>query len=108
MAPVLHDLVSGTYTPSEEDDDRTLWTLLDQLRERTGIDFSAYKRPTVMRRLQRRMVATANPRLRDYVRYVQQHPEEYQRLSARGRNVGIVLGVIVVIIVFLMVTKPTL
>ena len=35
-----------------------------------------------MRRLQRRMVATANPRLRDYVRYVQKHPEEYQRLSS--------------------------
>ena len=31
---------------------------------------------------------------------------EYQRLSARGRNVGIVLAIIVVFIVFLMVTKP--
>jgi uncharacterized membrane protein len=33
---------------------------------------------------------------------------ELQALSARGRAVGIALGVIVVVIVFLMVTKPTL
>jgi uncharacterized membrane protein len=32
----------------------------------------------------------------------------FQRLSSRGRTVGIVLGVDVVAIVFLMVTKPTL
>lgn len=32
----------------------------------------------------------------------------YQRLAARGRTVGIVLGVLVLVIVFLMVTKPTL
>ena len=33
---------------------------------------------------------------------------EYQMLSNRGRNVGIVMAVIVVVIIFLMVTKPTL
>lgn len=32
----------------------------------------------------------------------------YKRLAARGRTVGIVLGVLVLVIVFLMVTKPTL
>jgi uncharacterized membrane protein len=34
--------------------------------------------------------------------------ESYRRLATRGRVTGIVLGVIVVGIVFLMVTKPTL
>jgi uncharacterized membrane protein len=51
------------------------------------------------------------PTLREQIRVLENDgpgSEEYQRLSARGRNVGIVLGVIVVIIVFLMVTKPTL
>ena len=33
---------------------------------------------------------------------------EYQRLEARGTGLGIALGVIVVIIVFMMVTKPAL
>jgi uncharacterized membrane protein len=33
---------------------------------------------------------------------------EYRRLAARGQQLGIVLAVIVVVIVFLMVTKPAL
>jgi hypothetical protein len=33
--------------------------------------------------------------------------ETYRRLATRSRVAGIVLGVIVVVIVFLMVTKPT-
>jgi uncharacterized membrane protein len=34
--------------------------------------------------------------------------EDYRRLSNRGRSLGILLAVVVVAIVFLMVTKPTL
>ena len=82
MGELLTELVATSNVVPDEDDERLLTQFLERVRERTGIDFSAYKRPTVMRRLQRRMVATANPRLRDYVRYVQKHPEEYQRLSS--------------------------
>lgn len=49
------------------------------------------------------------PTLRDQIRVLESGgpgSEEYQRLATRGRTVGIVLGVIVVVIVFLMVTKP--
>jgi uncharacterized membrane protein len=49
------------------------------------------------------------PTLRDQIRVLESEgpgSDEYQRLAARGRTVGIVLGIIVVIIVFLMVTKP--
>jgi uncharacterized membrane protein len=49
------------------------------------------------------------PTLRDQIRVLESDgpgSEEYQRLSARGRTVGIVLAIIVVVIVFLMVTKP--
>jgi two-component system CheB/CheR fusion protein len=81
MGELLTELVAAP-TMQADDDARLLTQFLERVRERTGIDFGAYKRPTVMRRLQRRMVATANPRLRDYVRYVQKHPEEYQRLSS--------------------------
>jgi uncharacterized membrane protein len=38
----------------------------------------------------------------------QRDTTEYRRLSDRGRSLGILLAVIVVAIVFLMVTKPTL
>lgn len=49
------------------------------------------------------------PTVRDQIRVLESEgpgSDEYQRLAARGRNVGIVLGIIVVVIVFLMVTKP--
>jgi len=49
------------------------------------------------------------PTLRDQIRVLESDgpgSEEYRRLAARGRTVGIVLGIIVVVIVFLMVTKP--
>jgi uncharacterized membrane protein len=49
------------------------------------------------------------PTLRDQIRVLESEgpgSEEYQRLAARGRGVGIVLGLIVVVIVYLMVTKP--
>jgi len=49
------------------------------------------------------------PTLRDQIRLLESEgpgSEEYQRLAARGRNVGIVLALIVVVILFLMVTKP--
>jgi uncharacterized membrane protein len=49
------------------------------------------------------------PTLRDQIRVLEGEgpgSEEYQRLAARGRNLGILLGIIVVAIIFLMVTKP--
>src|SRR5919197_1741913 len=80
IGPLLYDLLTGAYLPTKPDEDRALRLFLDQLRERSGIDFSIYKRGTILRRLQRRMVATGRQNLRDYVRYVAQHPQEYQRL----------------------------
>jgi uncharacterized membrane protein len=49
------------------------------------------------------------PTLRDQIRVLESEgpgSEDYQRLSSRGRTLGVVLGVIVIVIVFLMVTKP--
>ena len=55
-------------------------------------------------------LAIYTPTLREQIRVLESEgpgSEVYQRLAARGRNVGIALGSIVVIIVFLMVVKPT-
>ena len=82
IGPLLHDLALGLAEPSRPDDERLLSSFLDQLRARSGIDFGSYKRATILRRLQRRMVATGSAKLREYVRYVQNNPEEYQRLTA--------------------------
>jgi two-component system CheB/CheR fusion protein len=91
IGPLLSDLLAGTYVPRPLDPDQLeateegveddlLTELLAQLRERSGIDFSGYRRPTILRRLQRRMAATKLPRLDDYQHYLAHHPEEYQRL----------------------------
>jgi two-component system CheB/CheR fusion protein len=82
IGPLLHDLATGVHEPVRPDDERLLRTFLDELRERSGIDFASYKRATILRRLQRRMVATGKTKLRDYVRFVQSSPDEYQRLAA--------------------------
>ena len=50
------------------------------------------------------------PTLRDQIRVLESEgpaSAEYQRLAARGRSVGILLGIIVIVIVFLMVVKPS-
>src|SRR5438105_7149232 len=58
IGPLLNELLEGTYTSIQPDDDRRLRALLDQVRLRSGIDFSSYKEPTIRRRLQRRMLDT--------------------------------------------------
>lgn len=53
--------------------------------------------------------AIYTPTLRDQIRVLEAEgpgSPGYQRLASRGRNVGIILALIVVVIVFLMVTKP--
>ena len=49
------------------------------------------------------------PTLRDQIRVLESEgpgSDAYQRLASRGRSVGIVRAIIVVVIIFLMVTKP--
>jgi len=80
IGPLLHDLLLGVYSRPQPNADRALRLFLDQVRERSGIDFSSYKSPTILRRLQRRMAATGTNELEAYIRYVQRNPDEYQRL----------------------------
>ena len=62
IGPLLHDLLTGTYARFKPEEDRVLRTFLEQLRERSGIDFASYKAPTILRRLQRRLAATGHHR----------------------------------------------
>jgi two-component system CheB/CheR fusion protein len=81
MAELLVALVSREFIPARADDDRAVSAFLEQVRERTGLDFSQYKRPTILRRLQRRLVATGAGSLREYLSRVDENPEEMQRLA---------------------------
>jgi two-component system CheB/CheR fusion protein len=50
------------------------------LRTASGVDFRRYKRPTIERRLQRRLVLHKLARLDEYVRYLRDNPAEVQAL----------------------------
>jgi two-component system, chemotaxis family, CheB/CheR fusion protein len=80
IGPILRELLAGEYTPKDMHEETALRNLLRQLEVRHGIDFQSYKRPTILRRLQRRMAATGNSTMLDYIRYSEAHPDEYHHL----------------------------
>jgi two-component system, chemotaxis family, CheB/CheR fusion protein len=62
------------------EEDRDFDSLLDFLRRNRGFDFSAYKRPSLMRRVQRRMQQVSIEKFGDYVDYLEVHPDEFGHL----------------------------
>lgn len=82
IGPILYDLLTGVAVPTQADAQRELEPFLDMVREHTGLDFRTYKTPTILRRLQRRIIALGTHDLAGYTSYLQQHPEEYQRLTS--------------------------
>lgn len=82
IGPILFDLLTGITVPTRADAERDLAPFLDVVREHTGLDFSAYKTPTILRRLQRRILAAGVPDLAGYADYLARHPDEYQRLAS--------------------------
>ena len=80
MGNIIADLLRAPLPPVDPGEKKLLRTLLTQLRERSGIDFSQYKAPTIMRRLSRLMVASGVTTISDYLSYLQRNPEGYQRL----------------------------
>ena len=80
IGPLLYDLVTGVHVPAEPAVEAPLQAVLALVRDRSGIDFSRYKRPTILRRLQRRMAATGVLNLTDYTQYLARHSAEYARL----------------------------
>ncbi len=80
IGPILYDLLTGVSVPAQPEAMRELQPFLDQVREHSGIDFGPYKPATIVRRLQRRIIATNSADLAGYVLLIESHPEEYQRL----------------------------
>ena len=80
VGTVLRDLLSDLEVPAEQDEKRRLEDFLQEVRSKNGIDFRSYKTPTIMRRLQRRIVATNSGSLDGYIAYLENNPEEYQQL----------------------------
>jgi two-component system CheB/CheR fusion protein len=80
LGPVLSNLLSGVAVPTQPEERQTLDAFLLELRARSGLDFTQYKQPTILRRLHRRMVATDCAALTEYFAYLRTHPEEYRLL----------------------------
>jgi two-component system, chemotaxis family, CheB/CheR fusion protein len=64
----------------EEDAEQEIRQIVAFLRRRTGHDFANYKRPTVMRRLARRMQVVRQESFADYYRYLQNNKNEVHEL----------------------------
>ncbi|MGV3600828.1 MAG: CheR family methyltransferase [Dyadobacter fermentans] len=77
LGTVAITVESETRPPDEQQALREVFT---QLRMRTGHDFSNYKRPTLMRRIERRINVLNLPNLPAYVAYMREHPDETQAL----------------------------
>jgi two-component system, chemotaxis family, CheB/CheR fusion protein len=54
--------------------------LLEYLRHSRGFDFTGYKRPSLTRRIDRRMQSLGIEAFADYVDYLEVHPEEFTAL----------------------------
>ena len=50
------------------------------LRKTTGVDFTHYRKTTILRRIQRRMIVHKMEKMEDYVKYVQTNPAEIKAL----------------------------
>ncbi|HEU0165114.1 MAG TPA: CheR family methyltransferase [Thermomicrobiales bacterium] len=80
IGELLNELLAGAFVIPPVSEHAQLQQLLEDLREESGIDFTSYKYATIERRLQRRMAATEQDTITDYIRHLHAHPEEYQRL----------------------------
>ncbi len=79
IGPILTDMLLGPERIQTESDP-SLPLLLRELRSRRGIDFGSYKTPTLLRRLNRRLVATGQPDIESYLRYLRATPDEERLL----------------------------
>jgi two-component system CheB/CheR fusion protein len=80
IGPVIGDLLAGDHGLTTDAKSTEVGQFLDRIRDQTGIDFSVYKRPTIERRLRRRMSAVGTPTFTAYRRFVDRNPDELHEL----------------------------
>lgn len=79
-----HPYIAGRKTEvlSQPSDDHEMQKVFVLLRTAVGIDFSEYKPPTIKRRLARRMALLKIDRLSEYIKHLQNSPEEIKSLAS--------------------------
>jgi len=73
-------LITRTKRPDEYTSQSALEKVVILLRGQTGQDFSLYKKSTIYRRIERRMGLHQINRIADYVRFLQENPQEVKFL----------------------------
>ncbi len=76
LAPVRHG-AAVQIIPAEENDLNKIFIML---RSAKGVDFASYKRPTIMRRVKRRMLLRKIEEIEKYVAYLREDPSEIETL----------------------------
>jgi len=73
--------ITTQVTELLQQSDPAFFNILNLVHERTGIDFTLYKQPTLIRRISRRMASNNLNSLVNYLDYLNLHPEEVEALS---------------------------
>lgn len=81
IASFTSNIVESFFPNSEEARNKLMNEMYDVVRDTTKIDFSFYKQSTLLRRVNRRLIATEKDNLKDYLKQLKQDPEEVQALS---------------------------
>jgi two-component system CheB/CheR fusion protein len=76
LAPLIQPSAGAT----QAGDEAALRRIFDLLRARTGHDFTRYKRPTILRRLARRMQLSHRSTFDNYLALLREQPQEVQAL----------------------------
>ena len=86
IAGRLPDLIRNRQNPSLDEltdtDAEVMQRILSHLRVRSGHDFSSYKKPTIRRRIARRMQVQRAASMADYLGVLRENPQEAQALFA--------------------------
>lgn len=69
-----------SHSPSEINE-TALLKINTLIKKHTPLDFSEYKRPTIIRRITRRMVANNTENVADYIKTLEANPSEIETLS---------------------------
>jgi two-component system CheB/CheR fusion protein len=72
---------TGLSRQADESEDRLLGDILELLRARTSRDFTQYRKPTLLRRIRRRMAAAGIRNIADYMAALRQEGVELQLLA---------------------------
>src|SRR5262250_2467738 len=84
LARIAHHPYVAAQATEESDysggDGTGLNTIFQLLRRNTGVDFTHYRKTTILRRIQRRMVVHKIDKLDEYVKHVQLNPTEIKAL----------------------------